>query len=65
MGGPGPVRVGREPWICVGHAALAMPPGYDAYVVFSRFQEAYQRHLPPEAMRSAFTELVERTPKIH
>lgn len=38
-------------WICVGHAALPMPLGYDAYVVNSAFFRQYQEHLPPERVR--------------
>jgi len=45
---PVTLRVGDEPWICVGHASLPMPPGFDAYVVLSDFQHQSQGHLPPE-----------------
>jgi glycosyltransferase involved in cell wall biosynthesis/LPS sulfotransferase NodH/tetratricopeptide (TPR) repeat protein len=41
-------RVARERWICVGHAPLPMPAGYDRYVVISGFHRRFQRHLPPQ-----------------
>ena len=44
------VRTGMERWIAVGHSALPMPFGYDAYVVISEFHEQFQRHLPPERL---------------
>lgn len=42
---------GDARWICVGHAALPMPLGYDAYVVNSAFSRQHQEHLPPERIR--------------
>ena len=44
------VRTGEERWIAVGHSALPMPFGFDAYVVISAFHEQSQRHLPPERL---------------
>ena len=44
----GPVRAGAERWVCVGHLALPMPLGYDAWVVLSPFHGRLQGHLPPE-----------------
>lgn len=48
---PGALRAAAERWICVGHAALPMPRGYDAYVVNSEFNRQYQDHLPPDRIR--------------
>lgn len=45
---PGTMRVAEEPWVCVGHAPLPMPSGFDAYVVLSDFQQQSQAHLPAE-----------------
>lgn len=45
------LREGDARWVCVGHAALPMPLGYDAYVVNSQFSRQYQEHLPPERIR--------------
>lgn len=42
----GPVRVGDERWLCVGHIALPMPFGYDHYLSPSAFHRALQGHLP-------------------
>ncbi|HVS33627.1 MAG TPA: Stf0 family sulfotransferase, partial [Thermoanaerobaculia bacterium] len=47
---PNPVRTGVERWIAVGHSALPMPFGYDAYVAISEFHAQFQRHLPPERL---------------
>lgn len=47
----GALGEGGARWICVGHVALPMPLGYDAYVVNSEFSRQYQEHLPPERMR--------------
>ena len=46
----GPLRTGAERWIAIGHAALPMPFGYDAYVAISAFHENFQRHLPSERL---------------
>jgi glycosyltransferase involved in cell wall biosynthesis len=43
---PGPARTGNERWIAIGHAALPMPIGYDAYIVLSEFHRQLQAHLP-------------------
>ncbi len=43
---PHPDRAGAERWIVVGHCVASMPPGYDAYIVSSAFQERFQTHLP-------------------
>lgn len=48
---PEPVRAGDEKWIAVGHAALPMPGGYDAYVVLSDFHAQFQGHLPQDRIR--------------
>lgn len=45
---PGPVRATDAPWVCIGHAPLPMPAGYDAYVVNSRFHHRFQAHLPAD-----------------
>jgi glycosyltransferase involved in cell wall biosynthesis len=42
----GPARTGNERWIAIGHAALPMPVGYDAYVVLSEYHSRLQAHLP-------------------
>lgn len=47
---PGAVRVKDEAWICIGHAPLPMPPGYDAYVVNSAFNHRFQVHLPADRL---------------
>ncbi|MCP5154615.1 MAG: glycosyltransferase [Ectothiorhodospiraceae bacterium] len=47
----GPARGGTEPWICVGHAALPMPQGFDRHVVISDFHARLQGHLPPAGLR--------------
>jgi len=44
----GPARTGNERWIAIGHAALPMPVGYDAYVVLSEYHSRLQAHLPPD-----------------
>jgi glycosyltransferase involved in cell wall biosynthesis len=44
----GPARTGNERWIAIGHAALPMPFGYDAYVVLSKYHSRLQGHLPPD-----------------
>jgi glycosyltransferase involved in cell wall biosynthesis/cytochrome c-type biogenesis protein CcmH/NrfG len=40
-----------ERWVCIGHAHLPMPPGYDAYVVASKFLRQFQNHLPRDSVR--------------
>lgn len=47
----GAIRTGAERWVCIGHAPLPMPLGYDAYVAGSRFHENFQTHLPPDRVR--------------
>jgi LPS sulfotransferase NodH/glycosyltransferase involved in cell wall biosynthesis/Flp pilus assembly protein TadD len=42
----GPLRVADERWVCIGHIALPMPLGYDAYVVLSPWHGRLQAHLP-------------------
>ena len=42
------LRVAAERWVCVGHAGVSLPYGYDSYAVDSDFQEQLQTHLPPE-----------------
>jgi glycosyltransferase involved in cell wall biosynthesis len=48
---PSPFRVGREPWLAVGHSMLPMGPGYDAYVTLSPFQARFQTHLEGRVVR--------------
>ncbi|HUG85841.1 MAG TPA: Stf0 family sulfotransferase [Euzebya sp.] len=44
----GPLRVGGARWICIGHAPLPMPLGYDAWVANSSYHRGLQGHLPPD-----------------
>jgi uncharacterized delta-60 repeat protein len=48
---PDPLPTFDERWICVGHAPLPMPGGYDAYVSVSGFHRRSQGHLPRERVR--------------
>ena len=47
----GPVRVGDERWVAIGHTPQPMPDGYDVYVVLSDFHALCQGHLRPERIR--------------
>lgn len=48
---PTPRRVGHEPWVAWGLAAVPLPAGYDAYVVGSVYQRRLQGHLPAARVR--------------
>lgn len=45
---PGPLRVTDARWVCIGHAPLPMPLGYDAWVANSRYHRSIQPHLPAD-----------------